>query len=254
MPNDHEVAIKRLYEQAKREQWNSSALPWETIDLSPLDGPTRAALAWVTAHVHRGELASLEAASRLIAELPSVPARLMASTQVADEARHVEWFASLQGKLGEDAPIDADFEAFIGRIAQGDTAEERLVGLQVLEVMAHTLFSEMSRRLEGAGGGAGPSLARLGVWLRDLVSRDEARHTAFAQLYLSSTLPRDEAARARAFCKAEGLCAYMVERTLPYLRDEFGVFEGAGRSMIERGAREMGERLRRSGLPSPALP
>lgn len=250
-----EQSLLKLYEQAKREQWNSSALPWEQIDREKIPDDVAAQLAWLAAQLLRGELASLRGASQLVGLLPEVSAKLVASIQVADEARHIEWFGTLLGRLEEQVSVDKPMEEFLQEIEAASTTEEILVGLQILEVVAHVLLLELGRKLqEGGPPGTATPLPLLGSWLQGLLARDEGRHAAFGQLYLTEYLRgASEDARCRAAKRAHVLCTFLEERAAPYLRDEFGALGADGPGLLLQGGRELRERLRRAGLQG-ALP
>ena len=211
-------SLLRLYSQAKREQWNSASLTWSDVDLSAAPPELRRQLAWLTTQILRGELTSLDCAGRLVGQLTDVPARLMASTQVMDEARHVEWFSTLQQKLGEPGVPDEAMLEFTGLLEKSSTTEETFVSLQVLEVVAHTLFLELARRLLDAPL-CSSSLTLLGSWRRDLLARDEARHLAFGQLSLAALLHQHPGRVPLADHRLDKLCSVLPARgALPPLR------------------------------------
>jgi hypothetical protein len=128
------------------------------------------------------------------------------------------------------------------------------VSLQVLEVVAHTLFLELACRLLAAPGGS--SLALLGVWMRDLLARDEARHLAFGQLYLTALLQRHPERTVQADHKLEELYDFLLTRAVPYFLGELSGMGFDGGAMLRRGAHDLRERFHRAGLRAqmPALP
>src|SRR5262245_40227544 len=118
--------LTRLYENAKRDQWNATSdIPWATpvdpeseiisdmgisIWGSPLwerldDGMRRALrqqqIRYRLSQFMHGEQLALVTASQLVECAPELEAKYYAATQVFDEARHVEVFARyLREKLG----------------------------------------------------------------------------------------------------------------------------------------------------------
>lgn len=200
---------KRLYEMAKRDQWNSDALPWDRLDFSALPLPLREALAGLCAHVHYGEVASLLAAARAVEQADDSETRLFASTQVIDEARHVEWFTRLQHKLAPPEPptVHETVTALVDSVYASHDPDELCLGMQlIVEGLAQTLFQEAARALRaldraycGAPRGApeAPILAEpataaglLADWLVNYIARDESRHVAFGVVQLGQRLRR----------------------------------------------------------------
>lgn len=207
-------SLQRLYEIAKRDQWNSDSLPWDRLDLNGLPLALREAISGLCSHVHYGEVASLLAAARTVDQASDHETRLFASTQVIDEARHVEWFTRLQGKLtpGGPPPVHPALVALVDGVYASSDPDERCVGMQlIIEGLAQTLFQESGRALREvdallsagdpnlASGERAPTAPGLiADWLLNFVARDESRHVAFGVLQLSQRLRRLPAARIDA--------------------------------------------------------
>lgn len=199
-------SLGRLVEIAKRDQWNSDSLPWDRLDLAALPEPLREAISGLCSHVHYGEVASLLAAARSVEQASDHETRVFASTQVIDEARHVEWFTRLQHKLGlpEPPPVHATVTALVDSIYQSTDPDELCLGMQlVVEGLAQTVFQETARALRGvdallASPSAPSAAGLLADWLLNYVARDESRHVAFGVLSLSQRLRRLPAARVDA--------------------------------------------------------
>src|SRR6476646_8001050 len=135
-------ALNKLYEKAKTSQWNGETdLPWDTdVDIekvmanSPIDPATDpvmiaaaqpgAPLAnwsqkewdqlklegqnWTMSQFMHGEQGALLCTAKIVETVPWIDAKYYASTQVMDEARHVEVFAKyLDTKLTGHYPINA---------------------------------------------------------------------------------------------------------------------------------------------------
>jgi len=208
---------RRLYEMAKRDQWNSDALPWDRLDFSALPPPLREALSGLCAHVHYGEVASLLAAARAVEQADDSESRLFASTQVIDEARHVEWFTRLQQKLAPPEPptVHETVTALVDSVYASRDPDELCLGMQlIVEGLAQTLFQEAARALrgidrafceasrgaQGAAAPAGPASAAglLADWLSNYIARDESRHVAFGVVQLGQRLRRLPSSRIDA--------------------------------------------------------
>lgn len=242
-----EKALYRLYEQAKQAQWNNSSLDWGSIDLAGLDEPRRASLARVVELLYRTELAALTCVSRLIGELPEVQAKMLASTQAVDDARHIEWLSSLQERLGRRAEPHPAAVEFLAVVHQASLVEEQIIGLLVLEQLSALLLDALGRGLD-QGPLDGP-LARVGSWMRELMAADEARHTEFVQVYLESFLPcLSPSHREQAERRAAMLRDFFVEHVVPPLCDELSPFGADNHQVVRRGVADLEQRLRAAGF------
>ncbi len=130
-------ALRKLYEKAKTGQWNATTdLPWDTeVDLEKVVAADQVAIAagldpnhyegtvveswgdkewlefgvenrrWTLSQFMHGEQGALLCTAKITETVPWYDAKLYASTQVVDEARHVEVFARyLDEKLGGALP------------------------------------------------------------------------------------------------------------------------------------------------------
>ncbi len=206
--------LNRLYEKAKRAQWNVSddldwstpVDPWRLIALQaeatgvPPGFPGRALAEipgspvadwdedrWIDFAVHsqcaslsqflHGEQGAMLCASRLVESVPWIDAKYYAATQVVDEARHVEVFAQyLDQKLdGIKYPCNTHLGLLLDDILEDSRWDMTYLGMQIMvEGLALAAFSFMQQTTEE------PLLKKL---LRYVMS-DEARHVAFGVLSL----------------------------------------------------------------------
>jgi hypothetical protein len=172
--------IEHLYELSKRRQWNASDLPWEALDFSVVPRELRSGFADLLAQVHHGELGALTASARLVQSDARLMDKLFGATQVADEARHVEWFSRLLFHLDAPASVMPALGSFIADITDAGEDLHLLVGMNILiEGLAQTLMLQAGRMLRGLEGEAFGSLQRVGTWLVERVAADESRHLAF---------------------------------------------------------------------------
>ena len=206
--------LNRLYEKAKRSQWNvSDDLDW-SIDVDPermvrlqaettgipAGFPARSLLdvkgspvaswnddQWVDFAVNsqcaslsqflHGEQGALLCTARLVESVPWIEAKYYGSTQVVDEARHVEVFAQyLDQKLdGIKYPVNTHLGALLDDILEDSRWDMTYLGMQIMvEGLALAAFGFMHQTTEE------PLLKKL---LRYVMS-DEARHVAFGVLSL----------------------------------------------------------------------
>ena len=205
-------ALNRLYEKAKRSQWNGETdLPWDTdvdqeavvvnnavqnmgglmlgIDQSTVDGTQFAKWGpedwiqlgvqsqnWTLSQFMHGEQGALLCTAKIVETVPWIDAKYYASTQVMDEARHVEVFAKyLDTKLSGHYPINAHLKLLLDDIVNDSRWDMTYLGMQIMvEGLALAAFGFIHQITTE------PLLKQL---LRYVMS-DEARHVAFGVLSL----------------------------------------------------------------------
>ena len=135
-----------------------------------------------------GELAAWKVSADLALQLEPLEAKLAATSQAHDEARH---FYTMYDYLQELGEVPTDLPPSTKRILEGvleaDTLTKKLVGMQMMvEPMALTLFQLVrDRNIE-------PVLTEL----LELYERDEARHVALGVLHLPKMLEKMSHAEA----------------------------------------------------------
>ena len=236
--------LNRLYEKAKRSQWNvSDDLDWSTdVDPErvvrlqaeatgvPAGMPARSLLdvkgspvaswdddKWVEFAVQaqsaslsqflHGEQGALLCTARLVEAVPWIDAKYYAATQVVDEARHVEAFARyLDEKMPATYPINENLKSLIDQVLRDERWDLVYLGMQVvIEGLALAAFGLM------LGTTQEPLLKAM---LR-YVMADEARHVAFGILSLQELYDDMDAAEFRVRQEfAYEACNMMRRRTL----------------------------------------
>jgi len=204
-------ALDKLYEKAKTSQWNGSTdLDW-SIDVDPeqtavelsrndrrmqyvralVDEPGSPVRSWKEREITRyamenvshrvsqflhGEQGALICTARIVETVPWIDAKYYASTQVMDEARHVEVFGRyLDEKLETRYPMNAHLGALIDDVLSDSRWDITYLGMQILiEGLALAAFGTIYKT------SSEPLLLRL---IRYVMS-DEARHVAFGVLSL----------------------------------------------------------------------
>jgi hypothetical protein len=203
-------ALNKLYEKAKHSQWNGETdLPWDTeVDVEKLatemggnpqiqrfrqaantpgspfekfgerewtdliiEGQN-----WRLSQFMHGEQGALLCTAKIVETVPWIDAKYYASTQVMDEARHVEVFARyLDTKLTGHYPINAHLKMLLDDIIADSRWDMTYLGMQIMvEGLALAAFGFMHMLTQD------PLLKQL---LRYVMS-DEARHVAFGVLSL----------------------------------------------------------------------
>ena len=131
---------------------------------------------WSLSQFLHGEQGALLCTAKIVETVPWYDAKLYASTQVVDEARHVEVFARyLDEKLGGGYQINAHLRMLLDDIITDSRWDMTYLGMQIMvEGLALAAFGFMHATTQE------PLLKQL---LR-YVMADEARHVAFGVLSL----------------------------------------------------------------------
>jgi len=201
-------ALRKLYEKAKTGQWNATSdLPWDTeVDVEKTVAQDQAVLGsgfdpnvylgtpvekwgekewlefgiegrnWTLSQFLHGEQGALLCTAKIVETVPWYDAKLYASTQVMDEARHVEVFARyLEEKLGGSYQVNTHLRLLLDDIINDSRWDMTYLGMQVMvEGLALAAFGFLHQTTSE------PLLKQL---LRYVMS-DEARHVAFGVLSL----------------------------------------------------------------------
>ncbi len=201
-------ALRKLYEKAKGGQWNAATdMPWETdVDIEKTIIQDQEVLgtgldpnmyigtplqkwgdkewlefgvesrSWMLSQFLHGEQGALICTAKIVETVPWYDAKLYASTQVMDEARHVEVFARyLDEKLGGEYQVNVHLRSLLDDIVNDSRWDMTYLGMQIMvEGLALAAFGFL-HQLTGE-----PLLKKI---LRYVMS-DEARHVAFGVLSL----------------------------------------------------------------------
>jgi len=131
---------------------------------------------WSLSQFLHGEQGALVCTAKIVETVPWYDAKLYASTQVVDEARHVEVFARyLEEKLGGEYQINVHLRMLLDDIINDSRWDMTYLGMQIMvEGLALAAFGFQHELTTE------PLLKKL---LRYVMS-DEARHVAFGVLSL----------------------------------------------------------------------
>jgi hypothetical protein len=193
--------LVRLYENAKRDQWNGTdRLDW-SIDVDPesqllpdlgigiygtpiWDRLTEKekrklrheAVTWQLCQFLHGEQGALLATAQIVDSVPWFEAKMYGSTQVMDEARHVEVYRRfVKEKLQHEYPVNPELKKLLDLILTDSRWDMKFLGMQIIvEGLALAAFGTMRDTTTNP-------------LLRDLtaaVMEDESRHVAFGVLSL----------------------------------------------------------------------
>ena len=200
--------LRKLYEKAKVGQWNATTdIPWETdVDIEKTIAADQEVLGsgidpawyadtplakwgdkewlefgiqgrkWMLSQFLHGEQGALICTAKITETVPWYDAKLYASTQVVDEARHVEVFARyLDEKLEGGYQINTHLGMLLDDVVEDSRWDMTYLGMQIMvEGLALAAFGFLHQLTTE------PLLKHL---LRYVMS-DEARHVAFGVLSL----------------------------------------------------------------------
>lgn len=221
--------MRRLYEQAKRDQWNAAT----DIDWSkPLDGEggliaddlvdvhgtrfwdrlsladrvelNRRVTQWRLSTLVHGEHGAMLVCSQMVENVHGQDAKLFQATQVVDEARHNEVLHRYMGLRldGRTYPLAGNVKEIFDTLLGTSSWHMKTIGLQlVAETFAVSLFRMLAETSQDEV-------------LRDVCRRilqDEARHMGFGMLSLPAVVAE---ASERERHEMEDFAVWALARTL----------------------------------------
>jgi len=225
--------IKKLYNLGKQLNWNADFdINWNqdirqlsedeiafihpfhdydeylALSAQEQDNFTKHMHTWTISQFLHGEQGALLVASQLISCAPTFNAKLYASSQAFDEARHVEVFNRyLNERAGLRYPINNALKSLLDKILTDERWDLKFIGMQiVIEGLALSAFQAIKAITPD------PSLSDLLA----LVIRDETRHDTFGLNYLEEfvrTLTEEEKNERAMF--AYEACLISRERLVP---------------------------------------
>ena len=198
---DTRAKLRDLYDKATHAQWIATeVLPWHlSPDLSRPLGPEHLlplygsdiharltpsekqqlnveTMAWTLSQFLHGEQGALLATAQLVDSVHDLDSKLYASTQVADEARHVDVYNRyLHQKVGFAYPVNPHLKTLLDMILKDSRWDMKFLGMQIMvEGLALAAFGMIRANTQE------PLLRDLTAY----VMGDEARHVAFGVLSL----------------------------------------------------------------------
>ncbi len=180
--------LERLYHNTRSYAWDPRDVLSELekkhggIHLSP---DKREAIGHVFTVLLWGELAAWNIATELARSLPDLDARMAATGQAFDEARHFTVLRDYLTRAGVDVPRMNPFgRRVLKKILETDSMLEKLYGMQLtVENLALALFKRLS------ASNVEPVLTDL----LEYIERDESRHVAFGVIYVPKLLAKSTA-------------------------------------------------------------
>ncbi len=209
--------IERIYHQGQSLAWEGRKVLDALLDKHGgvhLAEEAREPIRHIFAIILWGELAAWKTSARLAAELVPMDAKMAATSQAHDEARHFYVMHDYLHEIGEvPRALGGQPEKLLHRVLTADHPAKLLLGMQlIVEPLALTLFSLVRKQ-------------RVDPVLEDLLvyyERDEARHVALGVLYLPEVLrkmsPLEQANLAQWQLRSYLLQFEILEEIAPHLR------------------------------------
>jgi len=203
-----------------------------------VEGAKKEALREIFAAILWGELAAWKISAQLADRIEPLEAKMAATSQAHDEARH---FYVMYDYMSELGPVPKRLkgapEKLIGMVLGTDNLAHKLLGMQLmLETLALTVFQTVREaKVE-------PVLAELMKYYE----RDEARHVGLGVQYLPALIKamnkREVAALIAFQCRVLVYGVYYAKQIEPHIR-ALGI---EPRAVLERGRRKQVAALRES--------
>jgi len=179
--------LEGLYHKGQDKIWDGKEYLQECLDKHGginVKGHDADALHNIFMIILWGELAAWKISASLANELEDNSARMAATSQAHDEARHfyvMKDYLELLGKDTSREDLNVNADKFLSYISSANHVSKRLLGMQLMvEPLALTLFKIVREK-------------NIDPVLSDLLSRfevDEARHVAFGTLHLPNILKK----------------------------------------------------------------
>ncbi len=135
---------------------------------------------WQISQFMQGEQGALICAAKIVTQVPDIDSKFYASTQVIDEARHVESYRRLLEKFGVAYPMTPPLQELIDQVLRDSRWDMTYLGMQVvIEGLALAAFQQIRDNAQN------PLAAAVNAY----VMQDESRHVAFGRLALRDYYP-----------------------------------------------------------------
>jgi len=137
--------------------------------------------AWQVSQFMQGEQGALICAAKIVTQVPDTDSKFYASTQVIDEARHVETYRMLLQKFGLAYQMTPPLKELIDQTLRDGRWDMTYLGMQVvIEGLALAAFQTTRDYAQNP----------LAQQVNAYVMQDESRHVAFGRLALRDYYPK----------------------------------------------------------------
>ncbi len=136
---------------------------------------------WITSQFLQGEQAALICAAKIVQQVPDLDAKFYASTQVMDEARHVETYKKFLECFGVAYPMTTPLQTLVDQALRDSRWDMTYLAMQVvIEGLALAAFNNIREISKNP----------LAQQVNAYVMQDESRHVAFGRLTLKEYYPQ----------------------------------------------------------------
>jgi hypothetical protein len=174
--------LEGVYHKGQKQVWNGKEVLQSLIlkhgGIKELNPQQKQAVKNIFSIILHGELAAWKISAQLAAELDNIEAKMAATSQVHDEARHfyvMRDYLSCSNLDDISPKLPASIETTLEMVSSTDNLAKKLLGMQLMiEPVALTIFQKVREvNVE-------PVLSDLLVYFE----KDEARHVALGVNYL----------------------------------------------------------------------
>jgi ribonucleotide reductase beta subunit family protein with ferritin-like domain len=240
-PNVDDTKLLELFRKGVEGQWSAAQIDWEWPLL--LDRQEQRALAHVLTPVYFGEQTAMVGASSVMPQFFAAhhtEAQLYLATFLLDEARHFETLTRFYQKM-DVRPLEVrdlkDMFRYQARLFKSREKVEWLWGILLSDILARHFYRTLVQ--------AHPN--SLFARIASRILRDEARHLAFAELYLKDALAR-QPELAPAFLKMRDELLFLMHAIYASLKDKANVVGIDGTVLFAGVSNDIEKRVRRLRL------
>lgn len=229
--------LERLYHLTQQHSWDGPKVLQSLIDEHGLPGAdiapeTKAALSRVLSVLMWGELAAWNISADLALEIEDVDAKMAATAQVFDEARHFYVMRDYVLALGEPQKLGGLPTRLLRKVLNADTLAKKLVGMQLLfETNAVVIFKRLGEK----------NFCPVLSGIMPYFERDESRHVGLGVMYIPRLVERMTKAEARATARFQSECLLLLMASGFAVKDDFEQLQLNRRLMAERVTRMQDE-------------
>lgn len=177
---------------------------WKAMSVRERGEARRHFQAWTISQFMQGEQAAMICAAKIVQQVPDLDAKFYASTQVMDEARHIEAYKKLLEKFNLAYPMTKPLQTLVDQALRDSRWDMTYLAMQVvIEGLALAAFGNIRET----------SRSNLVQQVNAYVMQDESRHVAFGRLALKDYYPHlTDAERAEREEFLVEACYHMRDR------------------------------------------
>lgn len=239
-----DTKLMELFRKGVEGQWSAALIDWEHP--LQLDRHEQRALAHVLTPVYLGEQTAMVGASSVIPQFfaaHQTEAQLYLATFLLDEARHFEMLTRFYHKMGL-RPLEVrelkDIFRYQARLFKSRDKVEWLWGILLSDILARHFYGTLVK--------AHPD--SLFAHIGSRIIPDEARHLAFAELYLKATLAQ-KPELAPVFLKMRDELLFLMRAIYDALKEKANLIGIDGTLLFAAVSDDIEKKVRRLHMAEP---